>query len=120
MQVSQYSYGTTTGQVISAYVTGFDPDSSGHLEFVVNLTNHGTLPYQCSDLVASVVTNGGTDGPDYPSNQVDCPGPSNMLSSLDSTTFGFDIPLNGGFPETIVVSPFGIAQSAVLEWGIAS
>lgn len=117
----QYSYGSTTGQVVSADVSGPTEDSAGDFDFTVNLTNRGTLAFSCDAMVAWMITSNGPTAPVGAlggSSGIICPGPSNTLPTDGSNSFAFDVPLNGASPEFVALAPFGTTESAVLEWSL--
>jgi len=117
----QYAYGTVRGQFVSAYVSDVSTEGGGYFGFTLNLTNRGTLAFNCRSLMASIDTTTGTtqtEGPLTGSGGIACPGSSDSIPPLASTSFAFGFSVGSGVPETVVVSPFGTDEASTLEWTV--
>jgi hypothetical protein len=118
---AQASYGSNKGEAAVASIGNVVNDGSGHLSFIVNLRNAGTLPYNCDALKAEARTAHGSTpilGPLTGTSGVPCPGPEDTLAPGGNETFAFYIPVTGGAAREVVVLPFG-SYASRLVWSLS-
>ena len=119
LRVTEASKGPKTGMLlVGSPKVVWVYNRSGRVTFVLNLTNKGTVPYDCKALQATQIPTKGADR-GHTSPWIPCMGSGQTIVPGSTEPVTFFLPGNTHPPKDVVVLPYG-SNASRMVWTVAA